>query len=138
RHGHVSLTDHATSQGTHRYHCAHHRTSREGACQRHSVICALWGGRPRPQPAPWPARLVQGDPRRPGGLPYSYRPPPLPNVAAGTAFVSTVMYDRPASASALFNFGKSSKIGFTAAMPFASSAAQSSTSDICFDVGPPA
>src|ERR1035438_7810864 len=44
---------------------------------------ALWGGRPRPQPAPRPAfrdwqalgcsnqQRVQGDPRRPGGLPHS-------------------------------------------------------------------
>jgi hypothetical protein len=32
-----------------------------------------WGGRPRPRPAPWPAssaERVQGDPRRPGGLPH--------------------------------------------------------------------
>ena len=46
----------------------------------------LWGGRPRPQPAPWPAfrpregfdpttgQRVQGDPRGPGGPPHQDLP----------------------------------------------------------------
>ncbi len=80
----------------------------------------LWGGRPRPRPAPWPAfraskeidsstrRRVQGDPRGPGGPPHQYlrrfapslqRDPNLQaGAAAGTRFQLHIGIQRPRAA----------------------------------------